>query len=46
MSSVDVVGGVLEFGDVERIGASTNRLRPLLLYPLSAVHQVRLDVRV
>jgi len=46
VSSVDVVRRVLEFGDVERIHASTNRLGPFLLYSLSAVHQIRLHVRV
>ena len=46
MSSVDVVGGVLEFGDVERVEAGANGLAAFLLYSLPAVHQVRLHVRV
>ena len=46
MSSVDVVGGVLEFGDVERVEAGANGLGAFLLYSLPAVHQVRLHVRV
>jgi len=43
---MDVVRWVLEFGDVERVEAGTDRLGAFLLYSLSAVHQVRLHVRV
>ena len=35
---MDVVRWVLEFGDVERVKAGTNRLGAFLLYSLSAVH--------
>jgi len=46
MSSVNVVGGIFQLGNVERIQAGTNCLGSLLLYPLFTVHQIRLDVRV
>ena len=43
---MNVVRGIFEFGDVERVDAGANRLGAFVLYSLSAVHQVRLHVRV
>lgn len=46
MSTVDIRGGILEFGDVKRIGAAANRFGSFLLNSLRAFDQVSLDVRV
>ena len=43
---MNVVGWVLQFGDVERVETATNRLRSFLLYSLATVHQIGLHIRV
>ena len=43
---MNVIRGIFELCDVERLDAGANRLRTFLLYAFLAVHQVRLHVRV